>query len=104
MKPSTVVISLFAYLGLWCAATAATHAPLWDLGISKDGRALEFRRSTDAKVQHIDILAKCGVPAIGKPRIGWFKRDAGSVNVVYGKHCFASVAIKDLTVSCTGCD
>jgi hypothetical protein len=104
MKLSFLTLPILACVASSYAVATTTETTLSGLGISKDGRALELRRSTGAKIQRIDILAKCGVPFIGAPRISGFKRDEGLVNVIYGKHCFASVAIKDLAVKCIGCD
>ena len=63
------------------------------LRVSSDGRALEIQRPADSAIQRVDVLTRCGAPAVGEPRI----REIG-------KHCFAEVALTDLHVRCTGCD
>jgi hypothetical protein len=83
-------------------ATKERRPPV--LRVSADGRALEIQRPTDAGVQRIDVLAKCGPPAIGEPRIRDFKERGSIVAVTFGKHCFADVSLSDLSVRCAGCD
>jgi hypothetical protein len=74
------------------------------LRVSSDGRALEIRRSSDPNVQRVEVLAKCGLPAVGDPRIRDFKERGAVIAVTFGKHCFADVSLADLSVRCTGCD
>ena len=74
------------------------------LRISADQRALELQRLGDGKPQRIEVLEKCGVPAVGDPTIRWFEPNRDTVRVGYGKHCVASVSIRKLTVDCSGCD
>lgn len=81
---------------------ATTKSPV--LHISSDGEALEVRRSTDASVQRVNILAQCGLPAIGAPRIRDIRESGGVVAVTFGKHCSADVSLADLSVRCAGCD
>lgn len=74
------------------------------LRVSPDGRALDIQRSADASVQRVDVIAKCGVPKVGEPRIRDFKKRGAAIAVTFGKHCFAEVSLADLSVRCTGCD
>lgn len=75
------------------------------LGVSEDGRSLEFQRATDEGVQRVDVLAVCGPPKTGEPRvrIGWL---GGSVvDVTFGLgHCDAQVSLVDLSVRRCRCD
>ena len=83
---------------------AGSTAAVSVLHVSADGRALEVRRSTDAAVQTVDVLGKCGAPAIGEPRIRNFGRSGETIGVTFGKHCAAEVSLADLSVVCKGCD
>lgn len=104
MKALILTSLLVASVASWYAASAYTSTPLPELWISQDGRALEFRRNTVSQAQSVDILRICGMPVVGEPRIISFSRDADHVDVTYGKHCLASVSIKDGAVKCIGCD
>ncbi len=99
-----------AILLLVCAASYMTFAAsdqkeaLSVLRISSDQRALELKRTADAKLQRVDVLGKCGAPAVGKPYLRDPKQTGSVVHVTYGKHCAAEVAIRDLSIKCVGCD
>ena len=74
------------------------------LRVSSDGRALEIQRPADSAIQRVDVLTRCGAPAVGEPRIREIKDRGALISVTFGKHCFAEVALTDLHVRCTGCD
>ena len=72
--------------------------------ISSDGRDLEIERAPDRKAIRVPVLARCGDPAIGMPRIQDVRSASETVFVTYGKHCLATVALETLAVACVGCD
>jgi hypothetical protein len=72
--------------------------------VSADGRDLEIKRASDAQPVRVPVLDRCGNPAVGTPRIRDVRRSKETVIATYGKHCFARVSLKTLTVECAGCD
>jgi hypothetical protein len=51
-----------------------------------------------------NIIAKCGEPKVGKAEIRFIKIDGNKINVVFGKHSFASVLVANGNVECLGSD
>lgn len=96
-------LALVPLLLLPSICTGASH-PLTVLRISQDGRALEIQRLGDTHAKRIDILAKCGMPAVGEPRVRAFEQSGGIIHVYFGKHCSVEITIRDFSVACTGCD
>jgi hypothetical protein len=105
MRRAIPLLMLAAFLAKPSAEVgAANDAKPSVVRVSKDGHALEIKRSKDPAVQRVDVLAKCGLPVVGEPRIREYKDQGGTIAVTYGKHCFADVSLIDLSVRCTGCD
>jgi hypothetical protein len=52
----------------------------------------------------VDIIAECGKPNIGRPEIRYIKLDKDTINVVFGKHDFASVFTKNGKAQWLGAD
>jgi hypothetical protein len=74
------------------------------LRVSGDRRSVEVKRTMDSDIRHFDVLAKCGVPAVGEPMIRDLNLSGSVVHVTYGKHCFADLALRELALRCVGCD
>jgi hypothetical protein len=74
------------------------------VGISRDGRALEIKRASDAEAVRVPVLDRCGDPIPGPPKIWDVRLEKGNVVASYGKHCWATVSLKTLAIGCTGCD
>jgi hypothetical protein len=72
--------------------------------MSDDRRAVELYRDGDSELRRVEVLAKCGPPAVGAPRIRDIRRGGPGVHVTYGKHCAAEINVADLSIRCTGCD
>jgi hypothetical protein len=72
--------------------------------VSADGRALEVKRSSEAKVVRVDVLDRCGDPVPGPPKIREIKVDDDKIVAFYGKHCWATIPLRTLLVECSGCD
>ena len=61
---------------------------------SKDGKTL----------WSVDVIKECGVPAVGEPKVRTVTVQKGKVNVVFGKHSFATVDLKSGTIEYQGAD
>jgi len=61
---------------------------------SKDGKTL----------WSIDVIKECGVPAVGQPKVRSVTVEKGKVNVVFGKHSFATVDFRSGTIETQGAD
>src|SRR5262245_19319703 len=72
--------------------------------ISKDGRALEIKRSSDAKAVRVEVLDRCGDPVPGPPKIRRARVENEMVIATYGKHCWATITLESLAIECAGCD
>ena len=51
-----------------------------------------------------NIIATCGEPEVGKPEIRYFKLEKGIIKVIFGKHNFAEIDIRDGKTECAGSD
>lgn len=73
--------------------------------IGRDGRSVVIT-GHDGNVLHtVDVIAACGVPAIGEQVVRDVHVVGGSrVDVVYGKHSFATIDGATGKVECTGGD
>jgi len=86
------------------APTAIVAASADVVVLDPDGRRLRGLSGSGSEVWVRDVIAECGVPAVGEPRIRHLASGSDEVHVVYGKHSFASVLITDGTVTCRGAD
>jgi hypothetical protein len=61
--------------------------------------------NTDGKVKWMaEVLKTCPKPAVGTPEICYIKLTTDKIQIVFGKHDFASVDIIDGKVICLGAD
>ncbi len=63
-------------------------------GLAKDGKPM----------WEVDVIAKCGKPAVGKAAIRHLAIKGGLVQVTYGKHSFVNVGLKTGHITCRGSD
>ena len=99
----TLSLALLALLAS-PAATSTSHHPLILLRVSPDRRGIDVQRPGDTVPRHVGILATCGTPTVGDRHVRWLEQREDIVLVGYGKHCVASVSMRDLTTVCSGCD
>ena len=52
----------------------------------------------------VNIIEKCGEPAVGKPEIRYFKLNENVIEIVFGKHDFANVDLETGKVTYLGAD
>jgi hypothetical protein len=77
---------------------------LHSMRMSQDRRAVEFYRDGDRELHRGDVLDKCGSPPVGEPKIRDIRRGGPTIQITYGKHCWAEVTVADLSIRCAGCD
>ena len=63
-------------------------------GLAKDGKPM----------WDVDVIVKCGKPAVGKAAIRNLAIKDGLVQVTYGKHSFANVGLETGHITCRGSD
>ena len=101
----TGAAAIAAALALGVPAHAKQSAPTEPIvSVSADGRDLEVKRAVDSRPVRVPVLDRCGDPEIGEPKIRYVQVRQGSIDVVFGKHCFARVSLKTLAIECPGCD
>jgi len=74
------------------------------VSVSADGSDLLIKRSSDTAPVRVPVLDRCGNPAVGEARIRNIEKTRSEVIASYGKHCWASLSLKDLVLECSGCD
>lgn len=72
--------------------------------VKPGGRVLAAKDKNGKAMWSVDIIAKCGVPAVGKPIIRNLSVKDNKINVVFGKHSFASIDIETGQVDFLGAD
>jgi hypothetical protein len=58
----------------------------------------------DSVVWRINVIDSCGVPKVGEPEIRVLYLKDNFVNIVYGKHCYASIRIRNGKLTCGDCN
>ena len=97
------VTTAFLFLAPCCKRDETAGLPPFN--VSADGRAVEVKRISDPEAERVPVLDKCGDPKVGEPKIRTVRASAKDrLSVAYGKHCFATVLLESLTVTCDGCD
>lgn len=84
------------------AAKAASERP--KVSVGKDGRLIVVRMGDMGAPRTVDVIGSCGAPAVGEPKVREVKVTGTLVQVVYGKHSFASVDPVTGKVTCKGSD
>jgi hypothetical protein len=71
--------------------------------VEKDGQTLTAYNGNEVKWT-VNIIKTCRVPAVGKPEIRYLKLTHDKIQIVFGKHDYASVDIRDGKAKYLGAD
>jgi hypothetical protein len=52
----------------------------------------------------VNVINTCGVPFVGAPEIRYFKLHEDVIEIVFGKHSYASIYISNGKITCLGGD
>lgn len=74
------------------------------VSVAKDGQTLIIKRKQDGKTELLNVIERCGVPAVGEPKIRNVYTSDTQVQITYGKHCAAVLSLTTSQFSCSGCD
>ena len=114
MKYVTVLCACLLLCG--CAshrqeATAVSRTPVASDASSgtslylDDSAQILTAESRDGKtLWSANVIKECGVPAVGEPKVRSVSVQMGKVNVVFGKHSFATVDLKSGRIEYQGAD
>jgi len=93
---------LLALVAAGCSKTDVRPQP--SVRVEADGRTVTAV-DRDGKIRwSVDVIAERGEPFVGDPLIRDVKVEQERVNVVFGKHSFASIDIETGKVSYLGAD
>lgn len=72
-------------------------------GLNKDSTAIVAYY--DGKIKwEANVLSFCGEPFVGEKKIRYYRAEGKIIDVVYGKHDFASIDINTGRITCLGAD
>jgi hypothetical protein len=101
-KPAKEHASLSAYPN--AVVTAMDEGSKTKVTVEPDGRVVTAHDAQGQELFRADVIAECGVPAVGNPVVRHVSLEGGKVQVVMGKHSFASIDLASKSVECTGSD
>lgn len=114
MKYITAICACLLVCGCACQRQQATVVPktltVTDApsGISlylDDNAQILTAQSKDGKtLWSVDVIKECGAPAVGEPKIRNVTIQKRNVNVVFGKHSFATVDLESGEIEYQGAD
>jgi len=94
--------STAAYPGAVISCTDAATGTTFE--VAPDGRTLLAKNADGKETLRVDVIEKCGSPAVGAPVIRHLAVTGSSLEVTFGKHSSASVDLKTMTLACGGSD
>ena len=100
--PASEHASLAAYPG--AVVTAEDQDSNTTVTVEADGRTVTARDAQGQELLRVDMLEKCGTPAVGNPVVRNVSLEQGKIHVVMGKHTFAVIDLESKSVECTGSD
>lgn len=71
--------------------------------VERDGQTLTAYDGEKIKWT-VNIIKVCGEPKVGKPQIRYLKLTADKIEIIFGKHSFASVDVADGKATYLGAD
>jgi len=98
----TAHASLAAYPGAVISCTDATSGTSFE--VAPDGRTLVGKNADGKESLRVDVIEKCGSPAVGAPVIRHLAVTGSSLEVTFGKHSSASIDLKTMSLTCGGSD
>ncbi|HUT76597.1 MAG TPA: hypothetical protein VM285_02865 [Polyangia bacterium] len=72
--------------------------------VEPDGRVLVAKSNAGKETFRLDVIAKCGTPAIGAPVIRHLAVQGSSLEITFGKHSSAALDLASMTLACKGSD
>jgi hypothetical protein len=72
--------------------------------VAPDGRTLLAKNADGKETLRVDVIETCGSPAVGAPVIRHLAVAGSSLEITFGKHAFASLDLKTMTLACAGSD
>jgi hypothetical protein len=101
-EQETAHASLAAYPGAVISCTDAASGTTFE--VAPDGRTLLAKNADGQETLRVDVIEKCGSPAVGAPVIRHLAVTGTSLGITFGKHSAASVDLKSMTLTCEGSD
>ena len=72
-------------------------------GLNKDSTAIVAYQGGKIKWE-ANVLSFCGEPFVGEKKIRYYRVAGKIIDVVYGKHDFASIDVNTGKITCLGAD
>jgi hypothetical protein len=101
-KPPAEHASLSAYPG--AVVKAEDSGSKTTVTVEADGRVVAAHDAQGQELLRVDMIEKCGTPAVGSPVVRDVSLEQGKIHVVMGKHTFAVIDLESKSVECTGSD